>query len=65
MAQPEPATIHAAVKKAITQAAKENQPVKFTFSGCEVIAHPNSLPIDLVHVWFWKNQFEKWEAALR
>lgn len=57
-------TIYSAAQDACDLARRIGQDVPFTFAGTDAKARPDSLVADVVDVWFWKGQFEKWQKAL-
>lgn len=44
-------------------AQRTRQEVVFSFRGTETRAKPASCMADVVEIWFWKGQLEKWLAA--
>lgn len=57
-------TIFSTAADACDRAKVTGRDAAFRFAGIECRATPDSTMRDVVEIWFWKGQFEKWQAAL-
>lgn len=56
-------TIFHVASEACDRAKRTGRDATFRFAGIECRATPTSTMRDVVEIWFWKGQFEKWLAV--
>lgn len=57
-------TIYSVAADACDKANRTGRDAEFRYAGVEARATPTSCVSDVVEIWFWKNQFEKWKRAV-